>query len=88
MSAQDRIARLIRLIFFLLACLSPGFAAAGWDSSRHAIPLDEIQAGGPPKDGTTQGAVIVYWFVWKGMFPQSTLYKQPEQVEPGGQASK
>ncbi|MFQ5483563.1 MAG: DUF3179 domain-containing protein, partial [Nitrospinaceae bacterium] len=24
---------------------------AGWDFSRHAIPLDEIRSGGPPKDG-------------------------------------
>lgn len=25
--------------------------AANWDYSQHAIPLDEIQSGGPPKDG-------------------------------------
>ena len=25
--------------------------AADWDFSKHAIPLDEIESGGPPKDG-------------------------------------
>ena len=26
-------------------------SAANWDFSQHAIPLDEIESGGPPKDG-------------------------------------
>lgn len=36
---------LMLLLFFPLC------AAADWDYSKHSIPLDEIQSGGPPKDG-------------------------------------
>ncbi len=38
-------------ILLLLALVYPGLAAAQWDFSRHSIPLDEIEAGGPPRDG-------------------------------------
>lgn len=34
---------------FLL--LLPAVLLAQWDFSQHAIPLNEIQSGGPPKDG-------------------------------------
>ena len=34
---------------FLL--LSPAVLPAQWDFSEHALPLNEIQSGGPPKDG-------------------------------------
>jgi hypothetical protein len=29
----------------------PMTSLAQWDFSKHAIPLDEIQSGGPPRDG-------------------------------------
>ncbi|NCO52064.1 MAG: DUF3179 domain-containing protein [Deltaproteobacteria bacterium] len=35
----------------LLLLLLPFGAWAGWDFSKHAIPLEDIQSGGPPKDG-------------------------------------
>lgn len=43
----------MRILMFLLLVLFalPGFSQAGWDFSRHTIPLGEIQAGGPPRDG-------------------------------------
>jgi hypothetical protein len=31
--------------------LLPQGVLAEWDFSKNAIPLDEIQSGGPPKDG-------------------------------------
>ncbi len=34
-----------------LLLLSMVFLATGFDLRRHSIPLDEIRAGGPPKDG-------------------------------------
>lgn len=34
-------------IFILL----PMTSLAQWDFSKHSIPLDEIQSGGPPRDG-------------------------------------
>jgi hypothetical protein len=37
----------IAAIFLLL----PLTALAQWDYSKHAIPLDEIVSGGPPRDG-------------------------------------
>jgi len=41
--------KLLFLSIFLL--VFPLSALAQWDFSKHAIPLDEIQSGGPPKDG-------------------------------------
>lgn len=38
------------LVLLMLIGL-PAICQASWDFSRHAIPLDEIQAGGPPRDG-------------------------------------
>lgn len=35
----------------ILLLLLPLGAWAGWDFSKHAIPLEDIQSGGPPKDG-------------------------------------
>ncbi len=32
-------------------CVFLALILAGWDFSRHSIPLDEIKSGGPPKDG-------------------------------------
>jgi hypothetical protein len=37
--------------FSLLLLLLPIIAWAEWDFSKHSIPLDEIQSGGPPRDG-------------------------------------
>jgi hypothetical protein len=35
----------------MLLLLFPLCAAADWNFSRYSIPLDEIQSGGPPRDG-------------------------------------
>jgi len=35
----------------LLAALALTSPAWGWDFEKHSIPLEEIQAGGPPRDG-------------------------------------
>jgi hypothetical protein len=35
----------------MILVVFPFGAAADRDFSRHSIPLDEIQSGGPPKDG-------------------------------------
>jgi hypothetical protein len=35
----------------MLLLLFPLCADADWDFSRHSIPLDDIQSGGPPRDG-------------------------------------
>jgi hypothetical protein len=35
----------------MILVVFPFGAAADWDFSRHSIPLDEIRAGGPPRDG-------------------------------------
>lgn len=43
------IKKLFTLSIFLL--LLPFGAWAEWNFSQHAIPLEEIQSGGPPKDG-------------------------------------
>lgn len=42
----SRIATFLLILLFFPLC-----AAADWDFSRHSIPLEEIQSGGPPKDG-------------------------------------
>lgn len=47
---MDRIIRSLAAAFLCLL-LSPLSAVAQWDFSRHNIPIDEIQSGGPPKDG-------------------------------------
>lgn len=39
---------LITMICFLCYALP---AAGQWNFDRHSIPLDEIQSGGPPRDG-------------------------------------
>lgn len=36
-------------ILFCLVLAQP--ALAGWDFSRHSIPIGEIISGGPPRDG-------------------------------------
>jgi len=41
--------RILALAAMLLVL--PLTAQAQWDFSRHSIPLDEIQSGGPPRDG-------------------------------------
>jgi hypothetical protein len=45
--------KIIRKLSAALLCLllSPLSAGAQWDFSRHAIPVSEIESGGPPKDG-------------------------------------
>jgi hypothetical protein len=44
---------MMKKMFFLsmLLLLLPIGAWPEWDFAKHAIPLDEIQSGGPPKDG-------------------------------------
>ncbi len=39
------------LIFLLFLMFAPTAALADWDFSRHSIPLNEIQSGGPTRDG-------------------------------------
>ena len=39
------------ILFSALALFAPGPVFADWDFSRHSVPLDEIQSGGPPRDG-------------------------------------
>ena len=41
--------RILALAAMLL--VFPLTALAQWDFSKHSIPLDEIQSGGPPRDG-------------------------------------
>ena len=41
--------RILALAAILL--MFPLTALAQWDFSKHSIPLDEIQSGGPPRDG-------------------------------------
>ena len=39
----------LTLALSLMAFAAP--AIAGWDFSKHAIPIEQIQSGGPPRDG-------------------------------------
>jgi len=39
------------ILLSALALFAPGTVFAEWDFSKHLIPLDEIQSGGPPRDG-------------------------------------
>jgi hypothetical protein len=39
------------LISILLVLAVPLAAFGQWDFSKHSVPLDEIVAGGPPRDG-------------------------------------
>ena len=45
----------IKRVFYALLlfglCLNPSQAHAAWDFSKHTIPLEAIQSGGPSKDG-------------------------------------
>jgi hypothetical protein len=38
-------------VVFLVQMLGASVAFADWDFSNHAIPLADIQSGGPPRDG-------------------------------------
>ncbi len=40
-----------RVMIILVLVFFPATLLAGWDFSRLSIPRDEIQSGGPPKDG-------------------------------------
>jgi hypothetical protein len=40
-----------RTLIILFCIISLPVLALGWDFSKHSIPLDDIQSGGPPKDG-------------------------------------
>ena len=46
-----RITTLSVLLVSLCLVLAWKTKAADWDFTKHAIPLDEIESGGPPKDG-------------------------------------
>ena len=37
------------IVFLVLALAVP--AQADWDYSKHSIPVEDIQSGGPPRDG-------------------------------------
>ncbi len=39
------------VLISLLALLLAVPVQADWDFSKHSIPVDQIQGGGPPKDG-------------------------------------
>ncbi|UCE78552.1 MAG: DUF3179 domain-containing protein [Nitrospiraceae bacterium] len=42
------------MFIFAIIVLAPpslNLFASSWDFSRHSIPVDEIQSGGPPRDG-------------------------------------
>jgi len=39
------------LIFFIFASTCPPRAHSDWDYSKHSIDINEIQSGGPPRDG-------------------------------------
>lgn len=39
------------LISLMLVLTMPLAAFGQWDFSKHAVPLEEIVAGGPPRDG-------------------------------------
>ncbi len=39
----------IAIVLMILIWVVPAHAA--WDFSKHSIPVDDIQSGGPPKDG-------------------------------------
>ncbi len=41
----------LSILLLTLLLLPAGAAAADWDFSRHSIPVEEIQSGGPPRDG-------------------------------------
>jgi len=41
----------MRIQILILLLLLPPTAHADWDFSRHIIPREQIQAGGPAKDG-------------------------------------
>jgi hypothetical protein len=41
--------RAFLLAVLLMAC--PLAAFGEWDFSKHSIPIDQIQSGGPPRDG-------------------------------------
>lgn len=42
---------LILIIFISLCMTCPALATNGWDFSQHSIDTDDIQSGGPPRDG-------------------------------------
>lgn len=46
-----RITTLSALLVSLCLVLVWKTKAADWDFTKHTIPLDEIESGGPPKDG-------------------------------------
>ncbi|MBW2475239.1 MAG: DUF3179 domain-containing protein [Deltaproteobacteria bacterium] len=46
-----RITALSLLLVSLCLVLAWKLKAADWDFKKHTIPLDEIESGGPPKDG-------------------------------------
>ena len=39
------------LVLTAILLMLPLPALAQWDFSKHSIPVDEIQSGGPPRDG-------------------------------------
>lgn len=40
-----------KIILVLIPLLLAVPVHAGWDLSRHSIPVEDIQGGGPPRDG-------------------------------------
>ncbi len=45
------ITRVFSSLLLLGLCLNPAQGLAAWDFSKHTIPLEAIQSGGPSKDG-------------------------------------
>ncbi len=44
-------AYILTLTALIAALALPATALSDWDYSRHSIDIDQIQSGGPPKDG-------------------------------------
>lgn len=51
MNSYGRMLAKRTILVALLLTLFPLNAMPQWDFSKHAIPLEDIQSGGPPKDG-------------------------------------
>lgn len=41
----------MRTVLIILGIVMLAQPALGWDFTRHSVPLEDIQSGGPPKDG-------------------------------------
>jgi hypothetical protein len=70
-----RITSLSLILISLCLVLAWKTKAADWDFTNHVIPLDEIESGGPPKDGSPARTNPVYVPA-----DQATFMRNQEQV--------